>query len=462
MNLSRNSWAIALSALVSAPWALAQTGGFTSSAGGSARPASTAEPTFLPQFRYTPAASDAGAEQKDAPKRSALGSQITQLNAKGDYQQAGTLGQQLLASEKPDPELQLFIANSLAWTGRLAPAAGAYQGLIGSPFDVDARVGLANIDRWRGRDDLALPVYQSVLAKQPENEAALEGLAMAQRELAPKTTVRAFTANDSSNLHRGLGSVAHRWRGAGGADTYEVEFSGFRDTLEPVISVQKDLSFRYESRALPLKPSLELNLSTQLNPRLYGQAAVKVFDDAVTLKAGHINWGKDAANPKAEYAALSANTLGLRAEQALSVGKLSERLDTYAVSDGNTLITIGINLDLAWRPLGERVKPFVGLETRGAQFNTGNYWSPVDGYGAAYAGVMLEWGGADWNLFVSGQLGRRLYGEAGSSWSLTAGGKYWMAKDVALGFNAWKMSSWRDNTDYRAHSADVYLEKLWP
>ncbi|MBC7502553.1 MAG: hypothetical protein H7315_18970, partial [Herminiimonas sp.] len=50
-------------------------------------------------------------------KRSPAAQRIAQFNAKENYQSTGTEGLALLASEKPDEELQLIIANSLAWTG---------------------------------------------------------------------------------------------------------------------------------------------------------------------------------------------------------------------------------------------------------------------------------------------------------------------------------------------------------
>jgi hypothetical protein len=58
-------------------------------------------------------------------------------------------------------------------------------------------------------------------------------------------------------------------------------------------------------------------------------------------------------------------------------------------------------------------------------------------------------------------MGFGFYGDAGTSWSATGGGKTWLTRDIALGVNLWAMSSWRDAAQYRAQSANVSLEKLW-
>jgi hypothetical protein len=111
--------------------------------------------------------------------------------------------------------------------------------------------------------------------------------------------------------------------------------------------------------------------------------------------------------------------------------------------------------------MGSHVKPFVGAETRTATFNTGNYWSPSNGSGTLYGGLLGEWGVADWSLYATGQLGMPFYGDAGTGWTVAAGGKRWLTSDIALSANLWAMSSWRDSATYRSQSANVTLEKLW-
>jgi hypothetical protein len=202
-------------------------------------------------------------------------------------------------------------------------------------------------------------------------------------------------------------------------------------------------------------------MPTVFHPRLYGSGRVKLLNDQVSVGAGVVNWGKLASSPTALNAGLSANYLGADATQSFSMGSLTGRFDYYSISDGNTVVTSNVNFNSAWRPFGSHFKPFVGIETRVAQYSTGNYWSPVDGSGTAYAGLLAEWGEADWSFSTSAQMGARLYGDAGQSWSISAGGKYWLASDVALNANLWSMSSLRDNAAYRAQSLNLNLEKIW-
>ena len=101
------------------------------------------------------------------------------------------------------------------------------------------------------------------------------------------------------------------------------------------------------------------------------------------------------------------------------------------------------------------------MQTRDAKFSSPSYWSPEQGSGTLYAGLLGEWGSADWNFYASAQSGTGLYGDAGTSWSVSGGGKRWLSNDIALSMNFWSMASWRDNAAYRAQSATVSLEKLW-
>lgn len=416
---------------------------------------------IIAPFQYIAPVDEDATKKENTPPRSRVQQRIMDLNNAGDYQTAGTEGVSLMATEKLDDELQLIVANSLAWTGRVKEAVPVYQGISKGPYANQANLGLANINRWRGRDDLAKPVYQSILEKDASNMDAQEGLALAKRELSPRTTLTAGVSEDSSNLKRRLGAVNHRWRDQTGANIFEVESSGFYDWMPTDAEAQRDLTLRYQGLALPLKPSLELNMPTRLNPSLYGTAKIKLLDDLVTLGAGRINWGKAVANPIAERQGLSASYLSAEIMQSFTMGSLAGRVNYYGVSDGNVILTTGLDFNSAWRPLGSHFKPFAGVETRSAQKNVSTYWSPAQGSGSIYAGLMGEWSDADWSFFASAQLGAPLFGDAGSSWSVSAGGKRWLTNDIALGMNLWSMASWRDNATYRARSLNVNLEKLW-
>lgn len=447
---------------------LADTTDFSPSALGGRQNNATSPGDSLPlaPFRYIP---PSGPESVDKtrpaelalPKRSPDQQRIIDLSAAGDYQAAGTEGLALISKEQPDGELQLIIANSLAWTGRLKEAIPTYQGLSDGKYANPAAVGLANVLRWRGRDDQALPLYRSVLSSDPSNAGALEGLDLAMREISPRTLLSFGRGSDSSDEQRQSVTINHRWRDRGGSNIMEVETSAVKDTLPGIEAKQQDVTLRYQSLSLALKPSLELSMPTTEDHTLYGGVRIKLFDDQVAVSGGRVNWGRMATNPKALASHLSATHAGVTAAKDFSLGKLVARVDYYDISDGNTILSSGLHLASAWRPLGGHFKPFLGIETRGAKFNTLSYWSPDQGSGTAYAGVLGEWGAADWNLYASGQAGVRLFGDAGTSWSWSAGGKRWISNDVALSVNLWSLDSWRNNAAYRAQAATINLEKLW-
>ena len=448
---------------------LAQTTDFSPSAAGGRQGISTpaTEPLILAPFKYiAPSTADtttksAGPTEPDKPKRKASLQRIVDLNAAGDYQAVGTEGLALMAREKPDDELQLIVANSLAWTGRLKEAIPAYQGLRAGKYADQAAVGLASIYHWRGRDDQAVPLYRAVLANDPGNSSALEGLDLATRETSPRTLLSFGRGADSSDNERRSATLNHRWRDSSGAHVMEVETSLVVDSLPGVETSQQDLTVRYQNVNLALKPSLELSMPTKDDNSLYASVRVKLFDEKVTLSAGRVNWGRMATNPNALALHLSAIHAGINAAKDYSFGNLSARFSFYDVSDNNSVWTGNLHLTSSWRPLGSHFRPFVGMETRGAAVQTANYWSPSQGSGTLYAGLIGEWGASDWNLYGSGQAGVRMYGDAGTSWSLGAGGKYWITSNLALSVNLWSLDSWRDNASYKAQAATVNLEKLW-
>ncbi|MFZ4478947.1 MAG: hypothetical protein ACOYNZ_03525, partial [Rhodoferax sp.] len=62
---------------------------------------------------------------------------------------------------------------------------------------------------------------------------------------------------------------------------------------------------------------------------------------------------------------------------------------------------------------------------------------------------------------ASGQVGFGLYGDSGTSWSATTGGKFWVSRNIALSGNLWYLDSWRDNAAYNSLAATLNLEVLW-
>jgi hypothetical protein len=237
---------------------------------------------FFESFKYIPAVS-IGAPNPgvSGPTRKPEQQRIADLHTAGDYAQAGTAGLGVLAEEKPDDELRLIIANSLAWSGRLKEATAAYQTITDETLVNDANVGIANVLRWRGMDHLASPIYREILAQRPDRSDALLGLEMAQRELSPRTTVTLGGSSDSSEFRRGAATVNHRWRDDSGFNVMEVELNGVRDTQPGSEFAQQDITLRYQALGAQYKPAIELSTPSGDDRRLYGGLKVWLDDDRV-------------------------------------------------------------------------------------------------------------------------------------------------------------------------------------
>lgn len=412
-------------------------------------------------FKYIPPVGSTDLPGVDVPKLKPEEQVIADFYGAGDYKSSGTSGLALMETGKVDEGVQLMVANSLAWTGRLLEASAIYENLTSSKYADAANIGLANIQRWIGRDDIAAPLYQDVLVRDPGNAEALSGLELTGRELRPKTSITLGGSSDSSDEERRFVTINHRWRGDGGSKIYEVETSKVRDELPGVKAEQQDLTLRYHDMNIPIKPKFEISMPTGSNKTLFGSMAISLNDDQTYLTLGRINWGRLAINPNALNLGLTAIHFGVVSWQDFSFGRLTGRVNHYSISDENTIITGNINLDAAWRPLGKSLKPYLGMEVRNADFNVPSYWSPEEGSGTVYIGLKGEWGADDWNIFSSAQVSGRLFGDAGNGWSVSAGGKRWLTNDLAMSMNLWSMASHRDNSAYRARSLSVNLEKLW-
>jgi hypothetical protein len=413
----------------------------------------------LAPFQYIPGEKWKDLDPSEVIKRTGESLRLADLYKAGNYADVGTGGLAMMSKEKADEQLQLYIANSLAWTNRLKEAGQLYRVLIAGKYKMSAMLGLANLHRWQGRDHLSAPMYQEILAADPANKDALEGLRLTNREMQPKTTVTMGGSNDSTNIQLRTLKVNHRWRDPSGANIWEVETTRVRNS-NPLTEVQRqDFAVRYRMLETAFKPRFEMGTDGQ---KLYGNVGVELGSLPVIVDVGRVNWGLLSNNPAALAANLSATRLGVQGSASLASGNLFGRADFYSISDGNVITTSTLRFTPAWRPLGSHFKPLLGIETRNSKDNTLKYWSPKDGYGSASAGLMGEWGESDWNFFVSGQVGARVFGEAGRSWSTSAGGKRWIGRDWALGLNFWAMGSQRDNSPYRARSLYITVEKLWP
>ena len=365
---------------------------------------------------------------------------------------------------KVDDALRLKIANALAWTNRLGPAMSQYKLLLDGSERLPASIALANSYRWSGRPDLAEPLYDRSLLDDFTNKDALEGLEYTDRELKPRTLMTAGGQNDSGGQRFRYQIASHRWRDRTRQHIFEIEAAAHQQKYLPdgLSLRQAHLGFRYEGVALPLNP--QVWIKGQMTPftGVYGGASVRVLEPNTRVSLERINWGVFSLSARALDARLSATGLGLDTRIPVGgAGDFVARINYYDVSDGNRVLATNLKFMSSWRPLGQAIKPYIAVDTRDVRFNTPLYWSPAMGTGVFGLGTTAEWAEKDWFFFLAGQLGWRLYGDAGTMWSASVGAQRWLNKNWALGFNLWAMSSIRDGARYRAHSAQIKLERLW-
>jgi hypothetical protein len=415
-------------------------------------------PNPVAPFKYVQGERWKAPDPSEVFDRQGAAKQVEHLFTEGKYEQAGTEGLKLISKEKIDEQLQLMIANSLAWTGRVKEAGQLYRVLAVGKYKLEAKLGLANLYRWEGRDHLAHPLYTEVLAAQPANTDAQEGLALSMRELRPKTSVTLSDSRDSSDVKTRSWLVSHRWHDASLDNVWEVETSGLNSTNLNWKLKRQAATLKFSALETFLKPKLELGSDGK---NLHYSATVDLPWLPVQVTLGRVNWGVLSNNPASLVDEQTATKLSISGLTNLSFGKIDGRLSVFKVSDGNQVVTSNLNFTPAWRPLGQHFKPLLGFETRSMTFATTRYWSPATGYGSAFIGLMGEWESRDWNAYISAQVGARLYGEAGNSWSTSAGGKYWLTEDWNVSLRFWAMSSQRDFLRYKARSAHITVEKLW-
>lgn len=429
----------------------------TAGSAGIATPGTTSIPVgpfeFVPSPRWTPPE-----QEKAGPQRAGESKRLADLYAKGQYRTVGTDGLALLDKEKFDDQLRFYIANSLAWTSRLKDADKIYDSLKGTAYAKDALIGQANLNRWQQKLHVAEPLYREVLKTDPKNKDALEGLELTGRATRPKTSATLGGLNDSGNVQMRYWTLNHTWRDQSRKNVMEVETSRIQAQNLALRAWQSDLTVRYRMLETPFKPKFEASAD---GTKIYGNVGIELDALPISIDVGRVNWGRLSNNPSALSNHLSATRLGVQGVGSFEYGQVVARADIYKVSDGNTVTTSSLRWNPSWRPLGANIKPLVGIDTRNASFATGSYWSPSQGYGSLYAGVSGEWTAQDWNLYATATPGMRLFGEAGKSWSVSAGGKRWLDKDWALGMNLWAMRSRRDNSEYKAQSVNFTLERLW-
>jgi len=376
----------------------------------------------------------------------------------GDYDAAARLGLEALQAGPEHPALRFAVANSLAWTGRYDEAAPHYRALFGTAYDARARVGLGNLLRWRGQAHLAEAHYREVLAREPGQPDAVEGMAFAGRELRPALTLRAASTEDNA-LQRDEVALAYRrwsadrrWRLEGGV------LAG-RERSALGRGSPRGLFASAWSPALLLAPRIDALYydSAASDARLFGTLRLEPIAERLKLSLGRIDWGRAAFSAAAD--GITARTAGLAAEAPTRLGVARARLDLYDLSDGNRILNGEAQLTPRWQPLPWRLTWFAGANGRHAEREDPRYWSPRPAYALAFAGVQRHWSSDRLEVSASLRYGLGLSSTAGDSWSAGADARYWLRGDLAVGIEAWSVDAPRP-AGYRIDHVGAFVQQL--
>jgi tetratricopeptide (TPR) repeat protein len=387
--------------------------------------------------------------------------QIMQMYSAGDYRAVAKLGSERLRLEPNNTDLRISVANSYAWTGQSPQAIENYKALQGTDKENRANLGLANVYRWNGLPGLSVPLYRQVLAAEPGNKDADEGLAYAMRQLRPQTQARILYSNDSQDTERQALAIAQRWTDPSMQHVFELEASALRDERNELRVNQRDLTLGYAGVANELKPRLEITAQQKPRNSLFASGEVQLPHTPITITAGRVNWGKMAFDPNALAANLTANHFGARVGMPTEIGILRMGYQAYRVSDDNLIQGATAQFIPAWQPLNiQQVKIFAGFEGRKARFNSPLYWSPERGNYVGTIGFSGEWLDRSWERTILVQYGVPLGGEAENSYSANAGIKHWVNESLAIGFSLSAQKAQRTGA-YRSNTAIFSVQGLW-
>jgi tetratricopeptide (TPR) repeat protein len=411
--------------------------------------------------------------------------QFQRLYEAGDYRAALKPGALALSRATGDNALRLQLANCLAWTGRYDAATELYERLIpDTNFSVAARTGLANLLRWRGAPHVAIPLLEMALKdepknKEPKNADLKTSVQQTQRDLKPLSTVKLSRASDSAGLDRlEVGASQRVWQQDsifGRPLRLDLAAIAGQDTRAGLTSKHTEVGL---SLVIPPMPSassmadkaasqwsknagarLELSLQKDLKTRAFGRAHVDLMGDALSLRAGHFNWGRQVFSQSALLAGLTANQVGMSTNINAYWMQVRGRLDSYSVSDNNKILDAELSMTPGWQPLPLGLQWMNTVAYRKANRVDGNYWSPLS-FAADTVSVKRSW------YFEQGEfnasLGRSfaLAGDAKNGFSLAANGRYWVGRDTALGFDMSASDAPRVGA-YRYNYVGISLSQLW-
>jgi hypothetical protein len=394
----------------------------------------------------------------------------------GSYRAALIPGAKAISLNPYDNELRLQLANTLAWTGRYDAATEQYERLLHDKnFEGRARVGLSNMLRWRGAPQVALPILQEAAKQDPQNTDVVESLKQTQREIRPLTSVKLGRAADSNNLTRLELSASQRfWPQTtvlGRLLKLELGVLSGTDTLGNINMRHKDLSL-----SINLSPMgtgqraatnwgnstgarLELSAQNDVRTRVFARAHADFLGDAFSLRAGHVNWGRQAFNVAALQAGLTANQIGMSGNFNSEWLLVKARLDSYAVSDGNRVLDTEVSINPMWQPLPMGVQWYKAYAYRSADRVDPRYWSPKNNLTSIY-GLKRSWYFEDGEFTVSASKSFGLTADTKGGYSLAANGKIWITRDTSLGMELFVIDAPRIGA-YRYNYLSFTVNQLW-
>ncbi len=421
-------------------------------------PAAISSP--IPRGTLDPAAPVAPLDQALRElERDRLAAPVLERYQAGDYAGAARLGLPMV--DGSSQALRYAVANSLAWTGRYDEASSQYRELFGTSYDARARVGLASVMRWRGQAHLAEPYYQEVLGREPANAEAIEGLALAGRDLRPALTLRGTRTKDPELRRDELTISYRRW-----SDDRRFRLEGGLLGARLSSSIghwsPRGVLASAWAPALPLSPQVDASYydaDASAGARLFGSVQIEPVKDRVKVRVARVDWGRPAFSAGASADGLTARSAGAVAETGFAAGKLRARLDFYDISDGNKVADGEAQLTPSWQPLPWRLTWFGGLYLREADRDDPRYWSPSHTYGVAFAGVQRHWSFDNAELSATLRRGFKLTSSAGDSWSAGLSGRIWLRPNLALGVEGFVVDAPRPGS-YRMHQVSANLQRL--
>jgi tetratricopeptide (TPR) repeat protein len=398
----------------------------------------------------------------------------------GDYRGALKPGAVALAQSPDDGKLRLSVANALAWTGRYDAAVEQYERLVRNPeFSNAAKIGMANVLRWRGAPQAAMPLLDQASRSDVNSTDVSQSLKQSQlqnqRELRANTGVKFGRASDSTGLQRiDLQASQRLWQTEsffGRPIRWDLAALVGRDTKAGLTLNHREVALGIGILPMGVGPRaasqwgkdggvrLEVSAQNDLKTKVFGRAHVDLLGDGLSFRAGRVNWGRQAFSLAALQAGLTANQLGVSSTINADWLQFKGRVDSYTVSDTNRVIDAELGFVPGWQPLPGSVQWFTTIAHRKASRVEANYWSPKN-YTTAVLGVKRSWYFDQGELNAS--LGRSfaLSADAKNGFVIAANGKVWVGRDTSLALDLWASDSPRVGT-YRYNYVGVSINQLW-